>query len=93
MTFKELAKEDYSFRLYQYLKSFLALHNQKPLKILRIDNRLKTRIIIIKQSQNAQRTIDTKTVIVNIEDAPFVISWLSRDFENLEIEQIESEVI
>lgn len=90
MTYEELKKEEYSYRMYEYLKSFLAVHEQVPIKVIRIDNYKKSKILIIKQAQNGLKSITTRQYDIPLEDAPFFIGWLARDFSSVELEYINS---
>ena len=90
MTYKELMQEDYSYRMYEYLKSFLAVHEQVPIKVIRIDNNRKSKIVIIKQSQSGLKTITTRQCDIPLKDAPFLTSWLAQDFPLVELEYINN---
>ena len=90
MTYKELMQEGYSYCMYEYLKSFLAVHEQVPIKAIRIDNNRKSKIVIIKQSQRGLKTITTRQCDIPLEDAPFFTGWLARDFPSVELEYINS---
>lgn len=86
MTYAELQQENYSYKLYEYIKSFLAVHDQVPVKVIRIDNKKKTKIVIIKQTQNGIKAISTKQFELALDDAPLFISWLKNDFPSFELE-------
>lgn len=90
MTYAELKQEDYSYRMYEYLKSFLAVHDQVPIKAIRIDNNKKCKIVIFKQSQNGIKAITTRQCDIPLEDAPFFTNWLAQDFPNIEFEHINN---
>lgn len=90
MTYEELKQEEYAYRMYEYLKSFLAVHEQVPIKVIRIDNYKKSKILIIKQAQRGLKSITTRQCDIPLEDAPFFIGWLAKDFPSVELEYINS---
>jgi ribosomal protein S1 len=89
MTFTELEKEDIAFKQFEYLKSFLAVHNQRPVKVIRIDNAKTCKILVIKQAQTGVKAITTKQFNLPIEDAPFFTAWLGQEFPQTEMEYIK----
>lgn len=89
MNFKQLKAEGYAKACYMYLISLLALRKQKPVSVARIDNAIKTNIIIFKKCQNGK--IDTKSFKIPKEEAPFFTSWLSADFPSLEFKYIKGD--
>jgi DNA repair photolyase len=88
--FKELQKEGLTFKKYEYLKSSLALNNQLPIRIIRIDNIKTSKILIIKQAQTGIKAITTRQFNIPLEDAPFFTAWFSQDFPDTPLDYLKN---
>lgn len=88
MTFSELKQEDFAYRQYEYLKSFLAVHDQVPIRIITIENQKKTKVLVIKQATTGIRAITTRQFDIPREDGIMFLSWIANDFPNVEFENI-----
>lgn len=86
MTYKELMSESYAFKLYENLKSSMALYNQVPIQIIRIDNTTTATYLIIKQALYGLNKISTRKLTIDKSDIVFMDSWLANDFPNVEIQ-------
>lgn len=91
MTYAELKQEDYSYKMYEYLKTFLAIHDQIPIKAIRINNNKNTKIIIIKQTQTGAKAITTRQCDIPTSDVDMFLHRLTEDFPIIELEYIDRE--
>lgn len=86
MNFNELTKQDYTFRLFENIKTSLAYLEQEPIKLLRFDNKKNCRFVLVKQGITKARAITTRCFTVPKEDAVFLTAWFSNEFPDLDFE-------
>ena len=86
LNFKELINEEPVFRLYHALVGTLAMKNEMPIKVVRVDkNKKATFIFITKKAES----VKTCKAVVSAIDAPFFTSWIAGDFPEVDFERIE----
>lgn len=90
MTYKELLREDYSFKAYELFKAQCAFNGKTPIKLLRVSNQNNVRFIFILQATSPSQTISTKQFVMSKVEAVFFASFVSNDFPNLDFEEIKA---
>lgn len=89
MTFNELSKQDYTFRLFENIKTSLAYLEQEPIKLLRFDNKNNCRFVLVKQGRTKAKAITTRCFTVPKDEAVFLTAWFAREFPELAFEHFK----
>ena len=86
LNYNQLICEDPSFRAYHALVGTLAMRDECPIKVCRIDTDKKTTFVfIVMKSTGKIKTYRAETSKV---DAPFFTSWIGSDFPGVDFECI-----
>ncbi len=88
MTYKQLLKLDYERLTYEQFLYTCAKNNRTPFRILKFDNSYeRTTLIILSKTMNGG--IATRHMTFTNEGADAVIDMFERDFENIQIEEVQ----
>lgn len=86
LNFKDLINEEPAFRVYHSLTASLAMKNELPIKVVRIDKGRKSNFIFITKKADSVKTCKA---VVSAIDAPFFTSWIGSDFPEVAFERLE----
>ena len=87
LNYNQLICEEPSFRAYNALVGTLAMRDECPIKVCRIDTDKKTTFVfIVMKSTGKIKTYRAETSKV---DAPFFSAWIGSDFPEVAFERLE----
>lgn len=83
LNYKQLICEEPAYRVYHAIIGTLAVKEERPLRVCRIDSNKRTTFVFITQGV---RKIKTYKAEIDRIDAPFFTSWLADDFPGLKFD-------